>query len=199
MIKVIFATQNKGKIKEIREIMQDMDIDIITMEEAGINIQVIEDGKTFEENAIKKAEEIMKISGAIVLADDSGLEIDYFNGKPGVYSARYLGENTPYEEKNAIILDQMKDVSEEKRGARFICVIAAAFPNRETIITKGIMEGIVGYEPIGTGGFGYDPIFYMEEFGTSTANIPAEVKNKISHRGKALKQMKTELKRILES
>lgn len=199
MITIIFATHNQGKIKEIREIMQDINVNIITMEEAGIDIHVVEDGKTFEANAVKKAEEIMKASNYIVLADDSGLEIDYFNGGPGVYSARYLGEDTPYEEKNAIILERMKDVPKDKRGARFICAIAAAFPDRKTIITKGIMEGMIGYESIGTGGFGYDPIFFVEEIGTSTANIPAETKNKISHRGKALRRMKYELKRIMES
>lgn len=198
MIKIIFATQNEGKIKEIRDIMQDMNVEILTMKEAGISIDVIEDGQTFEANAIKKAEEISKVSGCIVLADDSGLEIDYFNGEPGVYSARYLGKDTPYEKKNGIILDKMKDVPQDKRGARFVCVIAAAFPDRETITTKGIMEGKIGYEAKGQGGFGYDPIFFVDEFGTSTADIAPELKNAISHRGKALREMKLQLERILE-
>lgn len=198
MIKIIFATQNEGKIKEIRDIMQDMNVEILTMKEAGISIDVIEDGQTFEANAIKKAEEISKVSGCIVLADDSGLEIDYFNGEPGVYSARYLGKDTPYEKKNGIILDKMKDVPQDKRGARFVCVIAAAFPDRETITTKGIMEGKIGYEAKGQGGFGYDPIFFVDEFGTSTADVAPELKNAISHRGKALREMKLQLERILE-
>ena len=194
---IIFATQNKDKIKEVREIIKDMNI--ITMEEAGINIDVVEDGNTFEANAIKKAEEIMKISGHIVLADDSGLEIDYFHKAPGIHSARYLGRETPYKEKNAIILEKMKNVLAEKRTSRFVCAIAAAFPNRPTIVTRATIEGIIGYEAVGDSGFGYDPIFYPEGFETSTANISREQKNKISHRGKALRKMKTQLEKILES
>ncbi len=197
---IIFATQNKDKVKEVKQIMSDMNINIITMQEAGIDIDIIEDGETFEANAIKKAKEIMKISGHMVFADDSGLEIDYFNKAPGVYSARYLGNDTPYEEKNAIILNKMKDVPQPKRGARFVCAIAAAFPNQEDlIVTRGVVEGRIGDEPRGTGGFGYDPIFFPEGFDTSTADISPELKNKISHRGKALEAMKIQLKKILEN
>ena len=179
--------------------MSDMNVNIINMEEAGINIDVVEDGETFEANAIKKAEEIMRISGQMVMADDSGLEIDYFDKAPGVYSARYLGKDTPYEEKNSIILEKLKDVPPSERGARFVCAIATALPNASTIVTRGVIEGIIGEEPRGTGGFGYDPIFFPEGFDTSTADIPAAVKNKISHRGKALEAMKIQLKKILES
>lgn len=196
---IIFATQNEGKVKEIKEIMADMNINIMTMKEAGINIDVIEDGITFEANAIKKAEEIMKMSGHIVMADDSGLEIDYFGKAPGVYSARYLGKDTPYEEKNSIILDKMKDVPIQKRGARFICAIATAFPHQETIVTSGVMEGIIGCESVGSGGFGYDPIFFAEGLKTSTAHISPQLKNEISHRGKALRAMKIQLKKVLEN
>lgn len=197
---IIFATQNKDKVKEVKQIMSDMNVNIITMQEAGIDIDIIEDGETFEANAIKKAKEIMKISGHMVFADDSGLEIDYFNKAPGVYSARYLGNDTPYEEKNAIILNKMKDVPQPKRGARFVCAIAAAFPNQEDlIVTRGVVEGRIGDEPRGTGGFGYDPIFFPEGFDTSTADISPELKNKISHRGKALEAMKIQLKKILEN
>lgn len=196
---IIFATQNKDKVKEVKQIMSDMTINIITMQEAGIDIDVVEDGETFEANAIKKAEEIMKISGQIVMADDSGLEIDHFDKAPGVYSARYLGKDTPYEEKNAIILDKLKDIPQSKRGARFVCAIATAFPGAKTIVTTGIIEGIIGDEPRGKGGFGYDPIFFPEGFKTSTADISPELKNKISHRGKALEAMKIQLKKILES
>ncbi|HHX61178.1 MAG TPA: RdgB/HAM1 family non-canonical purine NTP pyrophosphatase [Epulopiscium sp.] len=198
---IILATQNKDKVKEVKQIMSDMNINIITMQEAGIDIDVVEDGETFEANAIKKAEEIMKISGQIVLADDSGLEIDYFDKAPGVYSARYLGKDTPYQEKNAIILERMKEAPESKRGARFVCAIAAAFPDKkmldQTIVTKGIIEGRIGDQPRGSGGFGYDPIFYPEGFDTSTADISPELKNKISHRGRALEDMKIQLKRIM--
>jgi len=197
MKKVIFATQNEGKIKEVREIMPH--IHVMTMNEAGINIDIVEDGETFEANAIKKAEEIMKLSGQIVLADDSGLEIDYFDRGPGIHSARFLGKDTPYIQKNAIILDRMKQVPMEKRTARFVCAIAAAFPNRDTIVTKGIMEGYIGCQSKGNGGFGYDPIFFPEGTSTSTAEISPALKNKISHRGKALEAMKIQLEEILEN
>lgn len=167
------------------------------MEEIGINIDIIEDGKTFEENAIKKAVEIMNITNKIVLADDSGLEIDYLDGEPGVYSARYMGEDTPYEIKNNKILDILKDVEEEKRGARFISVIALAIPQKEPITTKGTIEGIIGYEIKGENGFGYDPIFYIPELKMTAAELSIEEKNKISHRGKALKQMKKILEKMV--
>lgn len=195
---IIFATHNKDKVKEIKAIMADIHVNIITMEEAGIDIDVVEDGETFEANAIKKAEEIMKISGQVVMADDSGLEIDYFDKAPGVYSARYLGKDTPYKEKNAIILERLKDVHGPQRSARFVCAIATAFPDAPTMVTRGVIEGVIGDKPVGEGGFGYDPIFYPEGFNTSTAAIPLATKNKISHRGKALEAMKINLKEILE-
>lgn len=196
-MKIIFATKNKGKIKEIQSILGNT-FNVVSMEEAGINIDVIEDGDTFEANAIKKAEEIMKISGNIVLADDSGLEIDYLNKAPGVYSARYLGENTPYEIKNNKILELLKDVPKEKRTARFVSVIAAAIPNQKTITTKGTIEGIIGCEIKGENGFGYDPIFFVPEYNMTTAEMSMEDKNKISHRGKALNEMKKKLISFLE-
>lgn len=197
MKKIIFATKNKGKIKEINAIMSDMSVEVVSMEDAGINIDVVEDGNTFEENAIKKAEEIMKVSGIITMADDSGLEIDYLDGAPGVYSARYMGEDTPYSIKNSKILETMKDVKEENRTARFVSVIATAIPNKETITTKGTVEGIIGYEIKGENGFGYDPIFYVPEYNMTTAEMTPELKNSISHRGKALRLMKEELKKEL--
>lgn len=197
MKKIIFATKNKGKIKEINAIMYDMNVEVVSMEDAGINIDVVEDGNTFEENAIKKAEEIMKVSGIITMADDSGLEIDYLDGAPGVYSARYMGEDTPYSIKNSKILETMKDVKEENRTARFVSVIATAIPNKETITTKGTVEGIIGYEIKGENGFGYDPIFYVPEYNMTTAEMTPELKNSISHRGKALRLMKEELKKEL--
>jgi XTP/dITP diphosphohydrolase len=173
--------------------MKDLDIEIVSMEEAGIHIDVVEDGSTFEENSLKKAVEIMKVSGETVIADDSGLEIDYLDKKPGVLSARFFGEDTPYAEKNNKILDLLKDVPKEKRTARFVCVIAAAFPNGETITTKGIIEGRIAYEPKGENGFGYDPIFYVPEYNMTTAQMESAVKNKISHRGQALEKMKQQL------
>lgn len=196
MKEIIFATKNKGKIKEIQNILGKSFI-IKSMEEINIDIDIVEDGKTFEENAIKKACEIMKITNKMVLADDSGLEIDCLNGEPGVYSARYLGEDTPYDIKNAKILDRLKEVKEDKRGARFVSVIALAMPNKEPVTTKGTVEGVIGYEIKGQNGFGYDPIFYIPELNKMMAELSLEEKNKISHRGKALKQMKKILEEMM--
>lgn len=188
--KIIFATKNKGKIREINMMMKDSNIEVISMKDAGISIDVIEDGTTFEENAIKKAKEIMKISGSIVMADDSGLEVDYLNKEPGIYSARFGGEDTPYSEKNRMILGKLEGVSIEERTARFVCVIAAVFPDGEVITTRGTIEGIIGYEQKGANGFGYDPIFYVPEYKCTTAEMESELKNSLSHRGKALREMK---------
>lgn len=187
---IIFATKNEGKMKEVREILSDLPYRVQSMEEAGIDIDVVEDGDTFEANAIKKAREICEVSQSIVLADDSGLEIDFFDQAPGVYSARYLGKDTPYSEKNAIILDRMKEVPEEERTARFVCAIAVAFPDGRTHVVRGTIEGIIGYESKGDNGFGYDPIFYVPEYGMTTSEMPPELKNQLSHRGKALRKMK---------
>ncbi|WP_250278944.1 XTP/dITP diphosphatase [[Clostridium] colinum] len=196
MNEIIFATKNKGKIKEIQSILGNY-FSVKSMEEIGLNIDIVEDGKTFEENALKKAIEIMKLTNKMVLADDSGLEIDYLNGEPGVYSARYLGENTPYEIKNKKILEMLDGVEEEKRGARFVSVIALAIPNEKPITTKGTIEGIIGYEIKGENGFGYDPIFWLVDFKKTLAQLSIEEKNKISHRGKALYEMKKILEKMV--
>lgn len=196
--RVIFATKNKGKIKEINMILKDLDVDVISMEEAGINVDVVEDGKTFQENAIKKAKEIMEITNEIVLADDSGLEVDYLNKEPGIYSARYGGVDTPYSVKNKLIIDRLEGVPDEKRSARFVCVVAAVFPTGEVTTTRGTIEGIIGYEPKGDNGFGYDPIFYVPEYKCTTAEMEPELKNKLSHRGKALEAIKIVLKDYFE-
>ncbi len=188
MEQIIFATKNKGKIKEVKSILHEFEI--ISMEEACVAMEVIEDGKTFIENAIKKATEISKITGKITMADDSGLEIDFLDKKPGVYSARYLGENTPYIEKNNHILHLMENVPEQKRSARFVCAIATAFPNGKIVTTQSTIEGLIAHEIKGENGFGYDPIFFVPEKGKTTAELSPEEKNAISHRGKALKKMK---------
>lgn len=192
---IIFATKNKNKMKEIRLIMENTPFNIISMEDTGINIDIIEDGDTFEANAIKKASQISKLTGKIVLADDSGLEIDFLNKAPGVYSARYMSEDTSYDIKNAKILELMKDVPLEKRTARFVAVIAAAIPDSEntTITERATLEGTISFEIKGQGGFGYDPILFVPEFNMTTAEMGIEQKNKISHRGKALNQMKSRL------
>ncbi|MCI5596235.1 MAG: XTP/dITP diphosphatase [Lachnospiraceae bacterium] len=189
--KIIFATKNQNKMKEIREILADRDYEILSMEEAGISLDIVEDGTTFEENALIKAKAIRDlVKDAIVLADDSGLAIDYLNGAPGIYSSRFEGEDTPYSVKNQILLDKLSGVPEEKRTARFVCAMAAAFPDGTDQVVRGTIEGIIGYEPAGENGFGYDPIFYVPEFGCTTAQMPAEQKNSISHRGKALRMIR---------
>ncbi|MCH1980973.1 XTP/dITP diphosphatase [Ruminococcus sp. OA3] len=194
MKRIIFATGNAGKMKEIREILNDLDVEVVSMKEAGISADIEENGATFEENAVIKARAIMEITNEIVLADDSGLEIDYLNKEPGIYSARYMGEDTSYRIKNRNLIDRMEGVPDAKRTARFVCAIAAAFPGGDVVTTRGTIEGIIGYEERGENGFGYDPIFYVPEYGCSTAELPPEEKNTISHRGKALRKMKEELK-----
>ena len=190
MRKIIFATGNEGKLREIRDIMSDMDVEIISMKEAGIKVDIDENGDTFEENALIKARAIAAYTNELVMADDSGLEVDYLNKEPGVYSARYLGEDTSYDIKNQAILDRMQGVPREKRGARFVCAIAAVTPEGEELVVRETIEGYIGEQAAGTKGFGYDPIFYVEELGCSTAELPEEKKNEVSHRGKALRAMK---------
>ncbi|MCI5516302.1 MAG: XTP/dITP diphosphatase [Roseburia porci] len=190
MTKIIFATGNQDKMREIREIMADMDVKIQSMKEAGIQVDIVEDGETFEDNARIKAQAIANYTDAIVLADDSGLEIDYLNKEPGVYSARYMGEDTSYTIKNQALLDRLQGVPKEKRTARFVCAIAAVLPDKEVLVTRQTMEGYIGNEPEGENGFGYDPIFYLDEYGCSSAALTREQKNAISHRGKALRAMR---------
>ena len=197
MKKIIFATGNKDKMREIREILSDCDVDIQSMKEAGINVDIVEDGKTFEENALIKAKAVAEHTDAIVLADDSGLEIDYLNKEPGVYSARYMGEDTSYDIKNQNLIDRLDGVPKEKRTARFVCAIAAVLPDGENLIARQTMEGYIGWEIEGKNGFGYDPIFYLDEYGCSSASLMPQQKNEISHRGKALRDMKEQLKKVL--
>ena len=190
MNKIIFATTNTGKIKEIKEILADFDVEVFSMEEMNINTDVEENGTTFEENSLIKARAISKLTGLPALADDSGLEVDYLNGEPGIYSARYLGRDTDYDYKNNYIIDKLKDAKDNERSARFVCVISLVLPDGREFIKKGVMEGRIGYEIKGENGFGYDPIFYLPEYGKTSAEISGEEKNKISHRGKALRAMK---------
>ena len=196
--RIIFATGNEGKMKEIRLILEDLGLEILSMKEAGIQAEIREDGSSFEENAVIKARAVMELSGSIVLADDSGLEVDYLNKEPGIYSARYLGEDTSYHVKNRSLIDRLEGVPDEKRTARFVCAIAAALPDGRVLTTRRTMEGIIGYEERGEGGFGYDPIFYLPEYGCSTAELSREKKNELSHRGKALRAMKEMLREALE-
>ena len=190
MTKIIFATGNQGKMREIQQIMADMDVEVVSMKDAGIFVDIEENGTTFEENALIKARAIAKEADAIVLADDSGLEVDYLDKAPGVLSARYMGEKTPYEVKNQHILELLDGVQGEKRSARFVCSIAAVFPDSREFTTYATIEGEIAHKSAGGNGFGYDPIFFVPEFGKTTAELSAQEKNKISHRGKALTMMK---------
>ena len=181
-------------MKEIKEILSDMDAEVVSMKDAGIAVDIEENGKTFEENAVIKAKAVAALTEDAVLADDSGLEVDYLNGEPGVYSARYMGEDTSYIIKNQAILDRLAGVPKEQRTARFVCAIAAALPDGNVLVTRETIEGYIGEKPAGSNGFGYDPIFYVDEFGCSTAELTEEQKNRISHRGKALRAMKEKLR-----
>jgi XTP/dITP diphosphohydrolase len=205
MEKIIFATGNEHKMIEIRAILSDLGAEILSQKEAGIKADVVEDGATFEENAMIKATEIAKIANqmpeyknAVVLADDSGLEIDYLNKEPGIYSARYMGEDTSYHIKNANLISRLEGVPDEKRTARFVCAIAAVLPNGEVLHSEGTIEGIIGYEEQGENGFGYDPIFYLPQYGCTTAQLEPDVKNELSHRGKALRAIKEQLRKYCE-
>ena len=195
MKRMIFATGNENKMKEIREILGALPLEILSMKEAGVSADIVEDGKTFEENALIKARAICKLAGEMVLADDSGLEIDYLNKEPGIYSARYMGEDTSYHIKNKSLIDRLEGVPDEKRTARFVCAIAAVFPDGKELVVRGTVEGIIGYEEKGENGFRYDPIFYLPERGCTTAELSPEEKNSISHRGNALRLMNELLER----
>ena len=189
-MKVVFATGNENKLKEIRQITADMDIEVVSMKDAGVYTDVDETGTTFEENAYLKASAIAKKCGLPTLADDSGLEIDYLGKQPGIYSSRFMGEDTPYPEKNAELLRRMEGVPDEKRTARFVCSICYVRPDGSNETVKATMEGIVAHQAAGSNGFGYDPIFFLPDRGCTSAELPPEEKNRISHRGKALRMMR---------
>lgn len=195
MKKIIFATTNQGKLKEVKEMLSDLDVQVISMKEAGYDIEIEEDGKTFLENATKKANTIMELSGELTLADDSGIEIDAMPDELGVYSARYLGENTTYEERFDAILKNLDGLPKEKRSARFSCCIVGSAPNGKTLSTFGRIEGFISEKPVGGNGFGYDPIFFVSELNKSMAELSSDEKNSISHRGEALQAMKELLKK----
>ena len=193
--RIVFATGNKDKMKEIRQILADLGMEIVSMKEAGVDIEIVEDGMSFEENAEIKARAVSRVlTSDIVLADDSGLEIDYLDKAPGIYSARFAGEDTSYDIKNRIFLDRLEGVPDEERTARFVCAVAAVFPDGTSETVGETIEGRIAHEPAGENGFGYDPIFYVPEYECTTAEMSAELKNELSHRGKALRSMR----RILE-
>ena len=194
--KMIFATGNEGKMREVRMILGDLGAEILSLKEAGIQAEAEENGTTFEENAVIKAKEIREKTGALVLADDSGLEVDALNGEPGIYSARYMGHETSYHIKNKNLIERLEGKTGEERSARFVCAIAACFPDGRVLTTRGTMEGQIGYEEKGENGFGYDPIFYLPEYQCYSGELPLEEKNKLSHRGKALRLMKEQLEAL---
>jgi len=197
MKRIIFATGNEHKMQEIRMILQDLPCEILSMKEAGISADIVEDGKTFEENAQIKAKAIMELCGDIVMADDSGLEVDYLGGAPGIYSARFLGEDTSYHIKNQHIIDKLAEAKGDERSARFVCAIACAFPDGHMETVRGTIEGQIGYEEKGEHGFGYDPIFYVPSYGCTTAQMSPEQKNEISHRGRALQMIKERIRGLV--
>ncbi|MGI5947825.1 MAG: RdgB/HAM1 family non-canonical purine NTP pyrophosphatase [Lachnospiraceae bacterium] len=190
---IVFATGNEGKMREVRMILADLGMEILSMKEAGVRADITEDGETFAQNAEIKAKAVWLQTGGIVLADDSGLAVDYLGGEPGVYSARYMGEDTSYDIKNQAIIDRLKGAEGKERSARFVCDIAAVLPDGTVVHTEGFMEGQIAEKPAGTEGFGYDPILYIPELGVTSAELTLEQKNQISHRGKALRAMKEEL------
>ena len=203
-MRIVFATGNKDKMREIRQILGSLGMEIVSMKEAGVFEDVEENGTTFSENSVIKASAIanklheLGDNDSIVLADDSGLEIDALGGEPGIYSARYMGKDTPYPEKNAKIIERLEGVEDKDRTARFVCAVSAVLPNGKVLTSVKTMEGIIGYEIAGENGFGYDPIFFLPQFGKTSAQISPEEKNSISHRGKALRDMEELLAKELE-
>lgn len=197
MQKLIVATRNMGKMKEFREILGELPYEIISMEEAGIKEDIDECGSTFEENALIKAREVMKATGQMVIADDSGLEVDYLNGAPGIYSARFAGEGASDTDKNKKLLGLLQNVPFDKRTGRFVCAIAVVFPDNRDITVRGVCEGYIAFSPEGNNGFGYDPLFFLPEYNMTMAQLCSEEKNKISHRGNALRLMMELLKKNL--
>lgn len=196
--RIIFATGNAGKMREIRLILGDLGCEILSMKEAGADPEIVENGTSFAENAEIKARAVWNCTGDIVLADDSGLVVDYIGGEPGIYSARYMGEDTSYEIKNQNIIDRLQGAVGAERAARFVCNIAAVLPDGQVIHTEAAMEGVIAMKPAGSGGFGYDPILMIPEYGVTSAELTIEQKNRISHRGKALEAMKEALRKVLE-
>ncbi|WP_053955915.1 XTP/dITP diphosphatase [Inediibacterium massiliense] len=198
MNKVVIASQNKHKLEEIKDILRDFPLEIYSMDQVGLsNLEIIEDGDTFEENSMKKAVEVMKRTNAIAIADDSGLEVDAIDNQPGVYSARFSGEGATDEKNNQKLLDMLQGIEIEKRDARFVSVISVAFPDGKRLSVRGECPGVIGFEEKGNNGFGYDPLFIVLEYNKTFAEIDPQLKNKISHRANALTKLKKELKEFI--
>lgn len=174
MTKIILASNNQNKVAEVKEILKDKNVEIVSLKEAGIDVDVEENGTTFEENALIKARAVCKMTGSVTMADDSGLEVDYLDKQPGVYSARFMGHDTSYDIKNKAIIDKLEGVEGDARSARFVAAIAVVFPDGKEIVTRGTMEGLIAREPAGDNGFGYDPIVYLPEYGMTSAQLSPE-------------------------
>lgn len=187
--RVVFATGNKDKVKEASKILGQLGVEVIPQSELGIKVDVDENGSSFAENALIKARAVAKVCKEIVIADDSGLVVDYINGEPGIYSARYMGEDTSYTIKNANIIERLKAAAGDERSARFVAAIACVLPDGREYTALGTMEGYIAEAPAGDNGFGYDPILFLKEYNMTSAELSMEEKNKISHRGKALRTM----------
>lgn len=198
MEKLLVATHNQGKVVELAELLADLNLDLLSLDEAGVSREVAETGNTFRDNAILKVQAYARETGLLTLADDSGLEVDALEGRPGVHTARFGGEGLNHEERYQLLLEKLKDVRWEQRTARFRCVVALATPERLIATTEGTMEGHIAFEPAGNGGFGYDPVFFVDDQGKTTAQLPAAVKNRLSHRGRAVLKMKPILQELLE-
>ena len=187
--KLVFATRNPGKIRELRALLADKGWEILSMDAFPSMPPVEENGKTFVENALKKARSVAYFTGLTALADDSGLEVDALGGEPGVHSARFGGEGLRDEERNALLLKRLEGVPLKERKARFRCAMAFVTPQGAEYVVEGVCEGLIAQEPKGEGGFGYDPIFYLPSLGKTMAQLPAAEKNRISHRAKAMEKM----------
>ena len=193
--RLIIASNNEGKLREFRKLLEPFGFDVISMRQAGFTDEIIEDGDTFEENAHIKARAVFEATGLPTIADDSGLEIDFLNGAPGIYSARYAGENATDKERCEKVLEEMHDVARPLRDARFVCSIYFILNEEDEYSVNGTVEGYIGYEMVGDNGFGYDPIFMLDE-DESMATIGEEEKNRISHRAKAFEKLAEILKTI---
>ncbi|MGI5850940.1 MAG: RdgB/HAM1 family non-canonical purine NTP pyrophosphatase [Caldicoprobacterales bacterium] len=190
MKKIIIASNNKGKIKEIRAIIGEQDIELLDLKDIGFTDEITEDGYSIKENAVKKGLSVMKAVGELTIADDSGLEVDAIDGQPGVLSARFSGEGATDESNNRKLLELLSNIPMEKRGAQFRCVMALIYPNGRILTAEGICRGRIAYKPIGDKGFGYDPIFIPNGYDKTFSQLGSHVKNQISHRAIALYKMK---------
>lgn len=196
-MQIVLATRNQHKKQELVALLSGLDIAIRTLDDFPEAPEVVEDGDTCEANAMKKAVEIARFTGLPAVADDTGLEVDALNGRPGAFAARYAGEHATYEDNCRKLLQELHGVSPAQRGARFVTVAAIAFPGGKTMSAKGVLNGVIAESATGSHGFGYDPVFVLPEYGQTLGQLPPEVKNQISHRARAFAQAKTLLQQMM--